>query len=31
VEVVKIYGVDAHMSSVAALSVERGEADHDQV
>jgi hypothetical protein len=26
VELVKIYGVDAHMSSFAALYIERGEA-----
>ena len=31
VELVKIYGVNAHMSSFAALYVERGEAEHDQV
>lgn len=28
---VKIYDVDAHMSSLAAPEVERGEAEHDQV
>jgi hypothetical protein len=31
VELVKIYDFQAYMSSLAALYIERGETEHDQV